>query len=605
ITVGGCASLPGTTTVTVSAAPATPTASNTGPYCAGATITLATPTVTGATYSWTGPGAYSSAVQNPTRPSATTAMAGTYSVTVTIGSCVSAAGTTTVVVNALPATPAASNTGPYCAGATISLSTPNVGGATYSWTGPASFTSTLRTPTRPASTTAMAGTYSVTITNAAGCTSLPGTTTVVVNPIPATPTAGSNSPVCTGSTILLTSNTVTGATYSWTGPATFTSAVEDPSRPSATTAMAGTYSVTVTVAGCTSLAGTTAVTVSGSVTPTNTITASPSGSICSGTAVTFTAASGGGGTTPTYQWQVNGSNVGTGGVTFMSSTLVNGDLVTCVMTSSSSCATSSTATSNTITMAVTTSVTPTVSIAIGSGTNPTCSGVSVMFTATSTNGGSSPSYQWQINGANAGTSVATFTSSTLNNGDVVTCILTSNAVCASPLTVTSTGITMVVNPTPATPTITVSGSDLISSSATGNQWYLNGVLITGATSQNYTFTANGTYTVVVTIAGCSSTASAPMVITTTGITDAANPYLLSIYPNPNDGNFNVSFNVADKGTYKLELINSLGQLIFREELKDFSGMYHKQLSVVEFGKGVYTITLTSDKNDVVKKIIVY
>ena len=81
--------------------------------------------------------------------------------------------------------------------------------------------------------------------------------------------------------------------------------------------------------------------------------------------------------------------------------------------------------------------------------------------------------------------------------------------------------------------------------------------------------------------------------------------MLSIYPNPNDGNFMISFNVAIKGTYKLELTNALGQLIYKDELKDYSGSYKKQMSVVDYGKGVYTITLTNDKNEVVKKIIVY
>ena len=696
ITVGGCTSLPGTTAVVVNTAPATPTVGSSSPDCVGSTISLTANTIAGATYSWTGPLGFTSALEDPTIASATLTMAGTYSLTVTVGGCTSAVATTAVVINALPATPTATNTGPYCAGATISLSTPTVAGATYAWSGPLGYTAAIRNPTIAASTVAMSGTYSVTITNASGCTSLPGTTTVVVNAIPATPTAGSNSPVCTGSTILLTTPTVAGATYAWTGPSAFSSALQNPSRPSATAGMAGTYSVTVTVSGCTSPAGTVAVVVSGSVVPTITIAASPTGPICAGTSVTFTATAGGGGTTPTYQWQVNGVNAGTGGTTFTTSTLVNGDVVTCILTSSSSCAVPTTATSTGITMVVNPLVVPTVSIAIGSGTNPTCPGLPIMFVATITNGGASPTYQWQINGSNAGTSLATFMSSTLSNGDVVTyiltsnaacasptsatssgitmtvnptvvpdvsiaaspagpicsgdsvtftatptnggttptyqwqvngvnagtggttfttsslangdvvtCIITSNAACASPLTATSTGITMVVNPTPAAATISVAGDTLTSSSSTGNQWYLNGVMIVGATSQTYVYTANGTYTVVVTNGTCSSVASAGTVVVNAGIADINNPYMLSIYPNPNDGNFVISFNVAIKGTYKLELTNALGQLIFKDEMKDYSGTYKKNMSVVDYGKGVYTITLTNDKNEVVKKIIVY
>src|SRR5688572_12596026 len=107
---------------TVNANP-TPTANNTGPYCAGATIQLNSPTGS-ATDDWTGPSGYSDInIQNPTIPSSTVAMSGTYTVTVTNASGCSATATTTVVVNPIP-TPTANNTGPYCVGQTIQLNSP-------------------------------------------------------------------------------------------------------------------------------------------------------------------------------------------------------------------------------------------------------------------------------------------------------------------------------------------------------------------------------------------------------------------------------------------------------------------------------------------------
>src|SRR6185436_14470492 len=95
----GCTSAAGSTNVVVNATPATPTASNGGPYFEGQTIQLSTPTVAGATYSWTGPNTFTSSAQNPPKVNATTADAGTYSVTITVDGCPSAAGTTNVVVN--------------------------------------------------------------------------------------------------------------------------------------------------------------------------------------------------------------------------------------------------------------------------------------------------------------------------------------------------------------------------------------------------------------------------------------------------------------------------------------------------------------------------
>src|SRR5699024_6593592 len=99
-----------------------------------------------ATYAWTGPNGFASSDQNPTIANATLAMAGTYSVTITVDGCTSLAGSTDVVVNAIPATPTASNAGPYCENATIALSTPLVSGATYAWTGPSGFTSSDQNP---------------------------------------------------------------------------------------------------------------------------------------------------------------------------------------------------------------------------------------------------------------------------------------------------------------------------------------------------------------------------------------------------------------------------------------------------------------------------
>src|SRR5204863_120343 len=114
-------------------------------------------------------------------------------VTQTSTTCTSAAGTTTVVINPLPATPTASNNGPLCVGATLNLSTAAVAGATYSWSGPNGFTSSLQNPSITNVTAAAAGTYSVTVTQTSTtCTSAAGTTTVVINPIPATPVASNN-----------------------------------------------------------------------------------------------------------------------------------------------------------------------------------------------------------------------------------------------------------------------------------------------------------------------------------------------------------------------------------------------------------------------------
>src|SRR6202008_2830493 len=160
-----------------------------------------------------------------------------------------------------------------------------------------------------------------------------------------------------------------------------------------------------------------------------TITSTPT-SICACASVTFTATPVNGGATPTYQWQVNGVNVaGQTAATFTTTTLNNNDAVTVIMTSNDPCANPATATSNAITITATT-VTPSVTIAASATT--ICTGGSVTFSATPTNGGANPTYQWQVNGVNvAGQTAATFTTTTLADGDIVTVIMTSNDPCAT------------------------------------------------------------------------------------------------------------------------------------------------------------------------------
>jgi PKD-like domain len=79
----------------------------------------------------------------------------------------------------------------------------------------------------------------------------------------APPTAGNNGPICAGDTLQLTASTISGASYSWTGPKSFTSTDQNPQILSAPASASGTYSVTATLSGCTSPAATTDVVVHG------------------------------------------------------------------------------------------------------------------------------------------------------------------------------------------------------------------------------------------------------------------------------------------------------------------------------------------------------
>lgn len=80
---------------------------------------------------------------------------------------------------------------------------------------------------------------------------------------------------------------------------------------------------------------------------------------------------------------------------------------------------------------------------------------------------------------------------------------------------------------------------------------------------------------------------------------------LQVYPNPNNGNFTVTFSSMEKSTYQLEVKNVLGQVIYKESVTDLIGSYSKELNIAGFGKGLYFISVKEPKAEITKKIIVY
>ena len=140
--------------------------------------------------------------------------------------------------------------------------------------------------------------------------------------------------------------------------------------------------------------------ISSSSTPSVSITADPGDIICSGSNVTFTATPTNGGSTPTYQWKVNGGNVGSNSPTYSSSTLITGNIATCVLTpSAEACPSPATATSNAITM----SVLPVTTITTDPDGVTLCQNGNTSFTVVASSG----PYQWQVstNGGSTWTNI--------------------------------------------------------------------------------------------------------------------------------------------------------------------------------------------------------
>jgi hypothetical protein len=255
----GCGSITRTLSVLVNPSPVLNAGSN-SPVCQGSAIFLTVNTISGATYSWTGPNSYAVSGQNPSISNAQPIRSGVYTLSVTNSSCGTTTTTTTVAVNSSLGSLSATSNTPVCTGNTLNLNITNRTGFTFVWTGPNGFTSTNASPTRAAVTGADAGRYSV-VVSSAGC----GSMTVQTNPVlvnnPASVTASGTSPVCVGAVIFFSGVAPTGSTYSWSGPAGFVSTIQNPSRSNSQLLHAGVYTLNATVPGCGVVSATTTVNV--------------------------------------------------------------------------------------------------------------------------------------------------------------------------------------------------------------------------------------------------------------------------------------------------------------------------------------------------------
>lgn len=178
-----------------------------------------------------------------------------------------------------------------------------------------------------------------------------------------------------------------------------------------------------------------------------------------------------------------------------------------------------------------------------------CNGSSVTFTSTA-----AANNKWYkdgifisgaVNNTYTATVSGTYTVSTTSNGVTTT----------SP-----TGIVVATTTVPK-PTTTYSNGVLTSSSATGNQWYLNGVAIALATAQTYQPAEYGVYTVNVTANGCTSAFSAGFTYNITGTIDLGGNQYVKLWPNPVQSNLIVQWNVNNVRALSVEIRDMYGKLV--------------------------------------------
>lgn len=439
-----------------------------------------------------------------------------------------------------------------------------------------------------------------------GATATSNSITMTVTPSPATSVSivsNVGSSICAGNSVTFTATITNGGTpvYQWQVDG---SDVGNNSPAFTTTALTNGQTVTCLMTSsltCASpaiaVSNAITMTVGSNATPTINITSNPAAAtICSGIPVTFTANITNGGATPTYQWKLNGNNVGTNASTYVNAALTTGDEVTCVLTSSSSCPTVTTVTSNGISKTVNQSVTPTITITSNPGM-PVCEHGEVTFTATITNGGTNPDYQWKKNNQNYGIGNPTYSTTLWNNGDEFKCVLTSNALCAEPAVVISNIIA--TNELTPDPEVTVSGNTLTAEISGANyQWYncATNAPIPGATQQSYTAAQSGSYSVVISAGGCSEESECQAIIWNS--LDELSENSIILYPNPAKEYFIID--LPENAAMGITLFDIAGRKVMEGNVEGPA----QQIDVRGLVNGSYQLVLRGDTGEYFAKVIV-
>jgi hypothetical protein len=221
----------------------------------------------------------------------------------------------------------------------------------------------------------------------------------------------------------------------------------------------------------------------------------------------------------TYQWRLNGNNIpgATQPVYIFNNPTANFNVSLQVTAPANSCFSNNTTTSNALSF-IYAGITN-VAVSIVANTTNICAGQSVVFNSNVTNLGTQGTLSWRINGNSfPGNTSGSFTRNDFSNGDQISLVVNSSALCANPLPAISDTITLVVNPVLALSasitspsgsnqvcvgqSITLQANGVNVGPNPGYQWFRNGNTISGATASTYTtpsnLTGNQNFTVRVT-----------------------------------------------------------------------------------------------------------
>ena len=546
------------------------------------------------TYSWTGPNGYNAMGSTPNRSNINLLAAGKYYITSSTLGC-KHFDSIAVAVTPLPSKPTISANTPVCEYSNLNLSgSSNTVGVTYGWSGPNNHIANTASTTVTNLSIANGGNYIVSATKN-GCSSY-DTLTVTIEDAPDSVNIA-HTGSCSGDTLKLLADTSTGnASYTWTGPGNFFSNGQYTNINNTNVNHTGWYVMTASIGNCSytdSLYATIYQTPSTPIISYNT-------PICAGETLNLSAL---GNSSTFYSWVGPNNFYASGKTTSRTNLQLIDSGIYTVTATENGCISHASAHI---------SINPTPFVNILS-VDSICDGETVTLSALPSNAGANPQYEWFVN-AQKVASGQTYTSTSLNNNDVIYCEMTDNTKCSSPYTDQSNTVTMTVLPWLApsvsitsNPTgllqpwqyVTFTANPVNAGSNPQYQWKRNGQNIVGATGNTWSTNNLGNLDSIsvelVSNYKCPQPATAMsngiVVSVAVSVNDVKTLNNISLIPNPNNGQFVLKGNVAKNGTANITIINTLGQIVHRSETNITDQTINERINLNDVASGLYLLRL--------------
>lgn len=583
-------------------------------FCPGTNnIDLTTNNATGASYVWYLNG---SQISGATSSTYNATSAGDYYVIITASSGCSTTSAVLNLVNSVnPIVSISAASSSFCQGSSLTLDAGSASGLNYTWY----YNGTVTSGSNSTLDVNLAGDYYTVATNAIGCTGVSNTLSISQQAAPNASISASSTTFCPGSNATLTANTISGATYEWfrnsvsLGAATL-------NNNTYTLSQSGTYYCVINN-GCPGTSN--SITINAGQLPGNasSIYGSGIGTFCPGESFDMFIFSTSGATY--YQWTITPTTAGSisvgQGTTDVTVNLLNQN-ATITVTPQNACGNGG---SSSETMQLDN---PNWCMGVNFGgynTNP-CVGSSVTYTNYTDNSlyiGFTPNWDF-----GPGATPQTF----VGNGPVTVTYSTPGLHTVTLDYVDAFGFSVdyeekqdYINVSGTVSTSAIAGNAVLQSCSGSVENY--SVTATAGSSYNWTVTggtilsgqgsnqisvnfpsSGGTVSVIETnIAGCIGTAQNLSVNCLTNLQDITFENInFNLYPNPNNGVFNLVTESNSQVMGQLIIYDTKGQLLYQESLLIEEGKKSMNIDLSSISKGLYFVKVQAGTQSFDKKLII-